>query len=260
MLSFERQEIILDILKKNKNISIVELSKQLNASLNTIRTDLENMEKEGLVIRVRGGVSLPSSNISSTNNNIGLRYQRNLNEKRIIAREVIKDLPNDKDFSIFMDSSTSAMQVAYAMAELPKRCTVITHFTNIAHILSVNPRISVILCGGIWWANENCVIGPEAVFMLDSYRADISIIGCTSIKIAEGLFNVNIETVPVKKKMIDNSNKTWLVCDSSKFGQSSLVKIASFKEINRIYTDKAPSEEWIEYFTSINLDLHYPKK
>lgn len=258
MLSFKRQEIILDLLKKDKKITITELSKQLNVALNTIRSDLETMEQDGLVLRVRGGVSLPSSNINATNNNIGIRYQKNLNEKRIIAKEIVKELPNDIDFSIFMDSSTSAMQVAHVMSQLSKRCTVITHFTNIAHILGTNSKISVILCGGMWWSNENCVIGSETIDMLDSYRADIALVGCTGIKLKQGIFNGNIETVPIKRKMIKNANKSWILCDSSKFDQDSLIKIADFSDIDRIYTDKAPSKEWLEYFDSIKTEVFYP--
>lgn len=258
MHSFERQEIILNLLKENKNISITELSNKLNVALNTIRSDLDIMEKDGLVVRLRGGVSLPSSNMNATNNNIGIRYQKNLNEKILIAKEIIKDLPNDTDFSIFMDSSTSAMQVAKAMAQIPKRCTVITHFTNIAHILGVNPKISVILCGGMWWSNENCVIGSSTIDMLDEYRADIALVGCTGIQIYDGIFNGNIETVPIKKKMIKNAKEAWILCDSSKFGQSSLTKIVDFCEINRIYTDKLPDKKWVEYFDSIKFNLRYP--
>lgn len=258
MHSFERQEIILNLLKENRNISIKDLSKKLNVALNTIRSDLDMMEKDGLVVRLRGGVSLPSSNVNATNNNIGIRYQKNLNEKILIAKEVIKDFPDDTDFSVFMDSSTSAMQVAKAMSQIPKRCTVITHFTNIAHILGVNPNISVILCGGMWWSNENCVIGPGTIDMLNEYRVDIALVGCTGIQIGDGIFNINIETVPIKRKMIKNAKEAWILCDSSKFGQPSLTKIVDFNEISRIYTDKIPDKKWMEYFDSIQFNVRYP--
>ncbi|MGL5721399.1 MAG: DeoR/GlpR family DNA-binding transcription regulator [Brevinema sp.] len=258
MFSGERQEIILNLLKEKQKITIVELSKHLKVTLNTVRSDVAVLEKDGVIVRMHGGISLPSSNINATNNSIGVRYLKNLNEKRLMAREVIEAFPCDKEFSVFMDSSTSVLEVAHILATSNYRCTVVTHFTNIANILGVNPKISVILCGGTWWSNENCVIGNETIRFLDLYHTDIALIGCTAIKIDRGIFNGNTETVPVKQKMIENADETWLLCDSSKFGEESLMKIADFSQIAKIFSDRSPSSEWNTFLNSIKVQIIHP--
>lgn len=258
MLSMERQEIILKLLKERKKATISELSKHLRVTLNTVRSDVGLLEKDGVIVRVHGGVALPASNINASNSSIGVRYLKNLTEKRIIAKEVIHNLPKEKELSIFMDSSTSTLEVALALAPLPIRCTVITHFSNIALILGVNPHITVIFCGGEWWSNENCTVGIETIDVLNKYHVDIALIGCTAIKMEQGLFNGNIETVPVKQKMISNAGQTWLLCDSSKFDEDSLLKIADFSQIHSIFTDQKPSDEWLNFAASFNLRVVFP--
>lgn len=258
MLGIERQKKILDFLKEINPITIQKLSQLLNVSSNTIRADVAILEKSGVIIKVHGAISLPTSNINARKNEIGIRYEKNINEKLIISKEAIKYLPVDKDFSMFIDSSTSALEMANLLSKINIRCTIITHFTNIANILSNIKNISIIFCGGTWWGYENCTIGIETVSQLEKYKTDIAIIGCTSIEIENGIFNGNIETVPIKQKMIENATETWLLCDSSKFDFSSLLKIANFKDIDRLFTDKEPSENWKSHLSEMNVELYFP--
>lgn len=256
MLSIERQEKILTMLKEINQITIQELSEILSVSHNTVRADVSVLEQAGAIIKIHGGVTLPLSNMNAVNNMIGIRYSKNLNEKRHIAKEVVKHFPRDQEFSLFIDSSTSALEVANLLVNTDIRCTIITHFTNIVHALGTTTHISIILCGGKWWAYENCSIGDDTIEQLDKYHADIAIIGCTSLKMGQGIFNGNVETVSVKHKMIQNAEQTWLLCDSSKFDSSSLLKIADFHEINKIFTNKIPSSEWESYLLKNKVELH----
>ncbi len=260
MLAIERQEKILHFLKELNPITIQKLSELLNVSSNTIRSDVAALEKLGAIIKVHGAISLPTSNIHARKNKIGIRYEKNINEKRSIAKEVIKYLPIDRDFSMFIDSSTSALEIAniLAFSDLNIKCTIITHFTNIANVLGNIKNISVVLCGGLWWGYENCTVGTETLSQLEKYQADIAIISCTSIELGGGLFNGNVEPVPVKQKMINNATETWLLCDSSKFDFPSLLKICSFEYINKLFTDKEPSQNWCSYLSKMNIEMHFP--
>ncbi len=258
MLSIERQEKILSYLKQENQITIKKLSELLFVSANTIRSDVEILEKNGGIIRMHGGIALPSSNFTAPTSSIGIRYMRNIKEKRAMAQEVIKYIPRDRDFSMFIDSSTSSLEFVNLLITLDIHCTIITHFINIAQIVPPTSNITVILCGGTWWAYENCTIGIETLHQLAPYNVDIAIIGCTSIKIGDGIFNGNVETVPIKQTMISNATQTWLLCDSSKFDSSSLLKISEVENIHKVFTDSKPTDEWLTYFEEINVSIIHP--
>ncbi len=259
MLAIERHEKILEFLKQIDPITIRELSQLLQVSSNTIRTDVAELEKSGAILKVHGAISLPTSNLNAIKNDIGIRYAKNINEKRLIATEIMKTIPKDTDFSMFIDSSTSALEVAHLLSKTNIQCTIITHFSNIAQILGHLQNISIIFCGGSWWGCENCTIGTETVTQLDSFKSNIALIGCTSLDLENGIYNGNIETVPVKQKMIENAEETWLLCDSSKFGYPSLQKICNFDAISRVFTDKEPENKWKKFFNKMNIILHYPQ-
>ena len=157
-----------------------------------------------------------------------------------------------------MDSSTSSMEIAEILSRTENKGTVITNFTNIVQILGSNSAITSILCGGRWWANENCVIGEEALVFIDNYHANVALIGCTAINLQSGVFNGNTEVVPLKQKMIKNARETWILCDSSKFNQHSLLKIADLSQVHKIFTDKQPSDEWISFCNENSIDLIFP--
>lgn len=255
MLAIERQEIIVNIIKEKHKISILELSQILQVSLNTVRTDVSILEKNGIIIKVHGGIKLPISNANAVSNNIGIRFFKNLNEKRKIAKSVLSKLKFDQNYSIFMDSSTSSLIVAEEFSQVQFKGIIITNFTNIIQILGTHSSLTSILCGGHWWANENCVIGEEAINFIANYYVDIALIGCTAINLELGIFNGNTEVVPLKQKMISNAKETWLLCDSSKFNQYSLLKIADFSQIHKIFTDKKPSNEWVSFCNKNSIDL-----
>lgn len=247
MLSIERHEIIVNIVKQREKISILELSKILNVSLNTTRSDVEVLKKKGVVIRVHGGIALPISNYNASTNDIGIRYLKNISEKRTIAKNVARELAEKNHCTLFMDSATSTMLVLEELLQISNSYTIITHFTNIAQMVSGHKDIVVVLCGGVWWGNENCTIGQAAVQSIAQYQVDIALIGCTALDLEHGVTNALMETIPVKQEMIKNAEKTWLLCDSSKFDKKSLVKIAELSQIDTIFTDKAPSQAWLSH-------------
>lgn len=260
MLPIERKDKILQFVESKNKMSIQELAAILEVSPNTVRSDLDVLAKEGFIIRVHGGVMAPNSPNLLSASELSIRHRKYLEEKRTIARLVLSCLSTEEDLSIFFDSSTTGLEVGRLLSTHTGRMTAITHFFNIGQILGRNPNISVMMCGGAWFSHENCTLGDSVVKDLNEYHADIAIIGCTGLHLVAGISNDNIETVPIKIKMSENADQTWLLCDHHKFDKRDLLKISNFDRISRVFTDREPSPEWKEFFKQEGILLHYPQE
>ena len=253
-----RHSQILEILQNQESATVQQLSEICSVSTNTIRIDLDNLANKELLSRTHGGAkALKKNKVVATE--LITRSQRNSKAKKIIAQLVLNQLPKKEHFSLFFDSSTSGLEVGKLLAELPYRFTVITHFNNIAMILGQTLRCSIVLCGGRWWHDEQCTLGQDVITALKLYKADIALIGCTGIHQETGLTNGNIETVEIKKMMVEQAVSTWLLCDHSKFDNQDLMYMCSWEDISKIFTDKEPSQEWKTFFQENNIELHYSK-
>ena len=141
MLKKERQQIMLDIIKEKQYASVSTLSKLLYASLPTIRRDLTELQKEGLIIRSRGGAMILSD--GSYQIPLDFRTGRNTHEKIEMCRKAAK-LISDGDV-IFIDTSTSTMHIADFITA--KNITVITNGMPVA-ILLAKKNIKTYFIGG----------------------------------------------------------------------------------------------------------------
>ena len=119
MLALERRKLILDKLQAEKRVVVSELSQLYNVSEETIRRDLDKLEKEGLAIKSYGGAVINED--ISIDLPFNVRKNQNVSGKQKMA-EIAASLVNDGDH-IFLDASTTAVFVAKA-----KRLTVITNF------------------------------------------------------------------------------------------------------------------------------------
>ena len=94
MLQLERQKLILEYLKQNRKATTNELSEMLGVSTTTIRTDLNQMDKEKLLTKTHGG-ALYHDNSADNKELTGKAYffheraLENKKEKEAIAANAI---------------------------------------------------------------------------------------------------------------------------------------------------------------------------
>ena len=113
MLALERRNLILEKLQEEKRVVVSELSQLYSVSEETIRRDLDKLEKEGLATKSYGGAVI--------NEDVGIdlpfniRKNQNVQGKQKMA-EIAASMVNDGDH-IFLDASTTAVFVAKALKE-----------------------------------------------------------------------------------------------------------------------------------------------
>lgn len=244
-----RHEKILDILFQYKYASINFLAEQLSISTNTIRNDIKYLVQQEKIAKTHGGAVYINNFIKETEVPLyrydEFEYRRNINveKKEKIAKLVVDKLPKTHNISIFMDGSTTCIQIAEALKNYPYRLIIVTNFPIIIDILCDNPNITIFLLGGMFWKEEKYTVGRIVCDMILNHHTDISIVGVAAVSLdlpTQGAYDPNLESITIKKNMMCNAKQHWLVCDSTKFDKTGLFLLCDIKNFHTIFTDTKP--------------------
>lgn len=245
----EREQEILNILKKQSSfVSTKLLCEVLFTSESSVRRDLKNLEKQGLVKRSYGGVTIATniSNIVTFNH----RIQQNVSAKRDIANKAIS-LISDGDI-VFLDQSSTAFYLANELLDSVS-VTVVTNNIEIMMLLS-NSNIKVISSGGFLSSeNRNCLIGGDAQQTFDNIFANVVFFSVKSISKDGIVSDCSREEILIRNTMLKNSNKKVLMCDSSKFGTCAPYKQCEICDVDYLISEDNCSQHFSEFKNKITL-------
>ena len=256
-----RHNKILELLEHEQVLYVDKLSQLLHVSPNTIRNDLNMLSKKGLLIKIHGGATSIHYVVEKRVDRLNYRINQNISFKQAIAKQVVANLPKDEFLTLFMDSSTTVLEIANELRQYPHKITIITNFYLIPMALNDNPNITVIMIGGTWWKDEYCTIGKLALDTLSLYPVSIALLGCKGLIIEDGILNIydlNTDVTAIKKRMIGFAQQTWICADSTKFNQKSYTHIASIDNITTFATDTPPSLEYRHLMEQKNVSILYP--
>lgn len=236
-----RQLQLLNLVRAKGVLKVEELAQILGVTLQTVRRDVQRLADEGLLARFHGGVRLPGS----TTENIGHQQREALNSdgKWRIAQAVAQAMPND--CSLILNIGTTTEAVARAL-HAHTGLRVITNNLNVASILSANARCEVIVVGGVVRGRDRGIVGEAAVDFIRQFKVDIAVIGISGIEADGTLRDYDYREVKVSQTIISHARETWLVADHSKFNRPAMVEVAALSQIDRLFTDKAPPDEFAE--------------
>jgi DeoR/GlpR family transcriptional regulator of sugar metabolism len=248
----ERQEKIVEIVNEKGSIRVSELSPIFNVTEETIRRDLEKLENEGLLKRTHGG----AISVKEAPNELPY-FEReiiNIEEKKEVAELALKNIkPHDR---IILDASSTAWYMAQAIPDIP--LTVLTNSLKVVAVLANKEKVSVHSTGGILWAQSLSFVGPQAERTLENYRVDKAFISCKGFDLKWGISDSNEFQALVKKKMIEISNKVFLMVDHSKLGLRAFSHICKVNEIDVILTDSKTEKENLRMISDYNIQILQP--
>lgn len=250
MLAIERRNAILAKLSLEGKVVVSDLAKEFDVTEETIRRDLEKLDKDGLARKTYGGA------VKNENFNIDLpfhvRKQTNVESKRHIAAQ-ISEMIHDGDY-VMLDSSTTALNVIKNILDR-KKITLITNSIEILIELCNKPDWMVVSTGGVLKEGGLSLVGYQAERMVSGFHVDIAICSCKGLDSEMGVTDSNERDSEIKKAFFKAANKKVLAVDSSKFDRSSFVKVCSIKEVDTIVTDTDPGERWREKLKDAGVEL-----
>ena len=235
--SFIRRQEILKMLERDKNIEVNNLVDIFEVSAVTIRKDLEELSKRGVLVRTHGGASLPEDSTKAR------FFLNTINEKREIKEAISAkalDLIEDGSTIIFDSGSTVAILASHL---IKRTLTVLTNSLPIANMLCSEKNIELIVIGGVVRKQNEAMIGSFASGVLDYINSDLLFLGCTSFDINKGISGPNINECLTKQMMIKSASKVCLLSDSSKSKQSSLFNICPWEDIDYFITDSLSEKD-----------------
>ena len=253
VLAIERRNKILSLLQTDKKVVVSELSESFRVSEETIRRDLERMEKEGYCTKTYGGAIIKED--SAVELPFTVRKNTNVAGKQQIAK-LIAIMIRDGD-QIMLDASSTAVFVAQNIKK-KKNITVITNSIEVLFELSDVTGWKILSTGGTMSEGSFALGGHQAEKMLSSFHVGKAVISCKGIDLKHGFTDTTEDAAQLKKTMLKNATKKILAVDSSKFDKISFTEIGSLKDITMIVTDVEPSEEWKQLFKSEGVVCVYP--
>ena len=238
MLNLERRTKILELLAEHGKVGVSELSRLFKTSEVTIRNDLKDLHRQGLLRRAHGGAVKVET--VSVDPSLQVKAEQHADEKRRIGAAAAA-LVKDGD-SIILDSGTTTQQIAKQIKG-KKELTVITNGLNIALELLGSKGVQLILLGGMVRENSFSAVGHFAEEMLGQLSANKLFLAVDAFDLEFGLTTPNLEESKVNQAMVRVAREVILVADSSKFGKRSLSRIVPLGQINKIVTDDALPED-----------------
>ena len=233
MLKSERKQVILETVIKEKFVSLDYLVHALNTSESTIRRDLDELESEHKLRRVHGGAE--SFHFLQEEESNQEKSIKSIQEKIAIAK-MAAGLIQEHDV-IFIDAGTTNELLVNELHD--PRVTVVTNSIHHATKL-VERNIPTIIIGGKVKRSTDASIGGVALNQIGQLNFDKAFIGMNGID--DGFFTTpDMEEGAVKRAILENAKKTYILADLSKLGQTSFVKVAPLAKAS-IITNQTESE------------------
>lgn len=254
MLAVERRNLILEKLQEDKKVIVSELSQEFQVSEETIRRDLDKLDKDGLVIKSYGGAVLNEN--TSLDMPFNIRQKNNPVGKQKIAK-LVEGLLEDGDH-IILDASTTAVFIAKTLKS-KERLTVITNSIEVMVELSDVTDWNVISSGGTLKEGYLALVGPRAVEGLGAFNVEKAIFSCKGLDLNKGVTDGNELFSQAKQTMLKSAKESILAVDHTKFGKIAFSKICEIHDVDVIVTDEKPSAEWLEQFERRGIRCVYPE-
>ena len=233
MLKSKRKQLILEKVMKDKFVSLEYLVKALNTSESTVRRDLDELESERKLRRVHGGAeSLHFLQEEESNQEKSIK---NIQEKTKIAQKAAS-LIQEYDV-IFIDAGTTNELLVNELHD--PSVTVVTNSIHHATKL-VERNIPTVIIGGVVKRSTDASIGGVALNQIGQLNFDKAFIGMNGID--DGFFTTpDMEEGAVKRAILENAKRTYVLADASKLGQTSFAKVAPISRA-RLITNQIESD------------------
>lgn len=251
MLVQQRYDNIIKRLNELGSVRVAELSKVYGVTEETIRRDLQQLERLGKLRRSHGGAVKATEVEERSEVPYFEREVMHVAEKRKIAEEAVQHIAAHE--RIILDASSTAWYMAAIMPNIP--LTVLTNSIKIATELVNKPNMTIISTGGTLMSSSLSYIGPFAERFLEQYYVDKAFISCKGIDLKRGISEIDEFQGRMKQGMIDIAQKVYVMADFSKFGVNSFTHVAPCDAIDVLIADKKADDAMCAEFAALNIQV-----
>ncbi|MFD2132822.1 DeoR/GlpR family DNA-binding transcription regulator [Pseudogracilibacillus auburnensis] len=238
-LTFEaRKKTILETLEKDEIVKVRTLAESLYVSGETIRRDLDKLEKNGLLKKVYGGAVKAKLTTELT---FDQKTTLNKQEKRAISKAAA-DLVEDGD-SILIGHGTTTLDIVRFLNG-KNNVKVITASVPVLLLAMEMFHGQIIFLGGEVERHQKFTSGSLSEMSLGQLKVNKAFIAAGGVSIKDGITDYDLHGSSMSRKMIKRVNEAIILADHTKFGKTTFAHICALTDISVIVTSEKCSEEW----------------
>jgi len=235
----QRMQHVLRLLETRDSVTVAELSEAFAVSEVTVRSDLTELARQGLVARVRGGVRALQK--GQTEVGFDMRLRLEVERKRAIARAAAEMVGEGE--AVALDASTTAYYLALEL-RTKRELVVVTNGLLVATALADAPGITVLVTGGMLRLSAMSLVGDLGADVLRTTRINKGFLGARGLSLSRGLMDLNPDEVRIKQEMADACEQVYGIFDGTKWHRSALLAFVQVDDLTGIITDSsAPAPE-----------------
>jgi DeoR family fructose operon transcriptional repressor len=251
LFAVERRMKMAEFIGKQKTASVAEITRWLGASPATVRRDLLWLDKQGLILRTRGGALALDHGPQRLLRQTAPGYQDRLNEcideKKAIGRLAAENIA---DGEIIMIDAGSTNQYMVSFFARKRDLTVITNSLEISRELLVlteqNPSLTIICSGGTVFQRTRSLIGMTAEQALAQFFVDRAFIGVRGLSLQHGITSPFFEEISVKRQMMKAAREVVVLADHTKINQTFAGLIAPLSAVHTLITDAGADPDLLQ--------------
>jgi DeoR family ulaG and ulaABCDEF operon transcriptional repressor len=240
MHASEREKAIIELIEERGFIALRDLAQQIDASSATLRRDLERLDSEGQLLRVRGGAKRRvenNENANPTQHLSGVPFHENVHlhpkQKAAIGRAAAGLC--ESGTAIMIDGGSTTLQMCRHLDGLDLQ--VLTNSLYIVSALLPQTDTRILVTGGAIFREQNIILATAGDDLMPRFYAPKLFIGAAAIG-KHGVMQADVVLVAAERRLIERADEVILLVDSSKFRGSSGNVVCSLQEIDIVVTDK----------------------
>jgi DeoR family transcriptional regulator, fructose operon transcriptional repressor len=229
----ERRAAIVQRARRDGRVEVAGLAAEFAVTPETVRRDLTDLERRGVVQRVHGG-AIPAERLR-VERPVADRAVLHTDEKARIAVAALAELP-EAGGTILLDAGTTTGALAEAMPD-GLELTVVTNAVPIALALADRPSFEVLLIGGRVRSRTLATVDDWAVRTLEELSVDVAFVAANGVSRERGLTTPDPAEAAIKRALLRAGRRVVLLADHSKVGQDHFVRFGTLDAVDRFVTD-----------------------
>lgn len=251
-LAPRRHDEILKRVAADGSVSIAELARFFDVSRETIRRDLKVLADKGLFELIHGG----AARSDAVEPGLSERSRENAQGKAIIGK-LAADMV-EEGMVVFLDSGTTTLAVAHALAATRKTLTICTSSLAIALFTCHLPNVRTHVFGGEINPEEEAASGMDVLQAAEDFRIDVAFLGAGAVTSEGDITDFTKGGTLLRSRMISMARTAYFVIDSSKFGRSTPLKIPNSHDATGIITDRNPNDILTAVLSAKGMEVFIP--
>lgn len=228
------------LLERKGRVSVADLGERFGLSQATIRSDLDALAAQGLLVRTHGGAI--ASDRTELELSFDVRRRLHSTQKMRIGAAAAAMVEDGE--AIVLDASTTALALANQIKGR-RELTVITNGLFIAMALLDSPGVTVLMPGGFLRRDSVSLVGTEGNDFIKQFNLQKGFFGAKGLTPEEGLTDVNNAEVAIKRDLVRHARRVIAVVDGSKWGRVGFVSFASIDQVDCVITDEGAPPDMV---------------